>query len=389
MTPELKLVAGCCRWPADAQSHIHSLAMAVSDWHHVAALTRAHRVEGLVWHALRAVEAVPSAVAVELSRMADDVRVEGIRAIGEALRVGGAVAAQGIPYLVVKGLPLAMLAYGTATIKNSIDLDLLVRAEDAVRTAAVLSGLGYQTLRPPRPLDGAEFARWSAVAKEAWMVSDRGQVDLHWDLLDQPDLLAGVDPWPGQRSVALLPGHDLPTLSDPVHLTYLAAHGAMSGWSRLKWLADFAAFIRARPPGEREGLCDEARRIGNSYCLDQGLILAERLLGPSVVPPAIADAGSLELADLAERLILLREPNRVLEKSRAGARLMGRMQWRLRGGSHYKWSEARRRFRDQEIRFRLKWPLTRHSQWVYFPLRMVGAMFSGIYSFVRAPRSES
>mgnify|MGYP006155727539 CR=1 FL=1 len=34
-------------------------------------------------------------------------------------------------------------------------------------------------------------------------------------------------------------------------VVYLAAHGTNHGWSRLKWLADFAAFLAAQPPAVR------------------------------------------------------------------------------------------------------------------------------------------
>jgi len=346
-------------------------------------------VEGLVWNALRtATVALPADAGSELAGMAEEVRVEGIRAIGEALRLRAALQKAGIPFLVIKGLPLAMLSYGTATIKNSIDLDLLVKPADVVRTAALLVELGYKTMRPWRPLDADEFARWSAVAKEAWMVSDRGQVDLHWNLLDQPDLLAALDPWEDTREVDLLPGHSLPTMGDAAHLAYIAAHGAMSGWSRLKWIADFAAFIAARKPHERETLCAEARKIGDSHCLDQGLALANRLLGPGLVPQPAADREAEQLAVMAERLIAMREPGRILEKGRRGARLISKMQWRLRSGARYKWIEARRRFRDQEIRFRLRWPLPRRLQWIFFPLRLFGIWSILGQSLMRAPRSE-
>lgn len=391
MSPELRLIAACCRWPVDAQAleRIASLAAVVTDWDQVVALTRAHRVEGLVWNALRQSQlALPADVGANLARMADEVRVEGIQAIGEALRVRTALERAGIPFLVIKGLPLSMLSYGTATIKNSIDLDLLVKPADVVRTAGLLVELGYKTMRPWRPLDADEFARWSAVAKEAWMVSDRGQVDLHWDLLDQPDLLAGLDPWANIREVDLLPGHSLPTLGDAAHLAYIATHGAMSGWSRLKWLADFAAFIAARPPRERESLCAEARKIGDSRCLDQGLALAHRLLGSGSVPQPAADRDAERLADIAERLISMRQPGRVLEKEWRAARLISQMQWRLRPGAAYKWLEARRRFRDQEIRFRLRLPIHPRFQWIFFPLRLFGICSILGQSLIRRPRSE-
>jgi hypothetical protein len=166
-------------------------------------------------------------------------------------------------------------------------------------------------------------------------------------------------------------------------------HGAMSGWSRLKWIADFSAFLAVRPPEEQEQLCAEARVYTGGRPVDQALILAERLLGQDLVPAVQhPDGPTLVLANLAQRIIAAREPGRVLEAQTRAWTLIGRSQWLLRSGWSYRRSEFNRRMMEQEIRLRLRWPLSRRLQWIYWPLRLPGGLFGWAYRRLRGVPTE-
>lgn len=387
MTPELRFVAVCCRWPGDGyrKTQLDALAEQVGSWDEVVRLTSEHRVEGLVWNAVKSGTVLPGQILGRLERMAEGVRIDAIKGVAEALRICGRLSDANVDFRVFKGLPVAVLAYGTVSVKNSVDLDLLVRPSDAVRTAQLLEAAGYRQMRPWRKLDDREFSSWSAVAKEAWFVGPEGQVDLHWDLLDQPALLKGVDPWEDPRPVPILGGRSLPSLPDVVHLAYLAGHGALSGWSRLKWIADFAAMIRAQPAEDQVRFCDEARLLAGSRPVDQGLVLAETLLGPGLPSPSPRERSRAEaLASLALGIIDRRGATPVFEHDRKAQRLLSRSQWQLGVGAGFRLQEARRRLRDEQLRFRLRWPLPRPLHALYALLSVPGI---GIGVLARAVRS--
>lgn len=56
-------------------------------------------------------------------------------------------------------------------------------------------------------------------------------------------------------------------------------HGALHGWFRIKWLADFVALAAQLPDGELARLHDRAVALGVGPCSAQALLLGERLLG--------------------------------------------------------------------------------------------------------------
>jgi hypothetical protein len=393
VTPELKFIAACCRWPDDDERGrlIAEAATLVRDWNQAARLAEAHRVEGLVAHGLdSATVAIPAEVRGAIQSAADAIRGEAIAAIGEALRVTRAFSSRGIRHLVLKGLPIAILAYGTATLKHSIDLDLYVDKSDGAAACDLLRELGYANRRPWRALDAEEFESWSRVAKEAQFCSNRGVVDLHWGLIDQPALLPGVDPFEHVRTVELLPGHCVPALADSVHLAYLAAHGAMHGWSRLKWLADFSAFIAVRPLAAREALVFESRRFCPGRSIDQALLLVDDLFGSGLVPQDCNgnDPKVRQLVGNALQLISARTPHIAMERDPVTGKILSRSQWLLQPGLGYRLAEVRRRMIESEIRLRLRLRLPRAFHWFYWVLRGPGAIVASLWRAV-LPRNHS
>ena len=393
MNPALRLVAACCRWPDDAirRGRIAAAAQDVDDWNAVLALAEAHRVGGLVADGMeRSDFDAPAHVRAELRQVAARVRADALAKLAETIRISQCLDRLGIQHRILKGVPLAILAYGTPTIKQALDIDVLVRPETAVGTAEALAGLGYRPLTPPRPFTATEFDRWSVVAREAQFQSARAMVDLHWDVSDQPLLLAPLDAFASERRVKLLGQLSVPTLTDAPNFAYLAAHGAFHGWSRLKWLADFSGLLAAYLESERLGLCRAALACGPGRALDQSLLLVERLFGPGIVPsgwrPA-NPAAAAKLADLAEQIIAERRSDSLLEYQPKARRLLSRSRWLLGGGVQYLVSEARRRSRMSETRLRLRLPLPKGLQWAYWPMRLPGELTGRMWRAFRRPRA--
>jgi hypothetical protein len=79
----------------------------------------------------------------------------------------------------------------------------------------------------------------------------------------------------------------VPTLAQPELFAYLAMHGALHGWFRLKWLADLVALAAAVGPEELAEMHHRAASLRVGRCSAQALLLGERILGLTL-PPAWA-----------------------------------------------------------------------------------------------------
>jgi hypothetical protein len=175
----------------------------------------------------------------------------------ESLRLQQAFEAERIPVMIVKGIPVAILAYGELGLKESIDIDLLVPPGAAVEARKVLLGLGYDISLDDLAAD--EFERFARHAVESGFVHSRSglKVDLHWRLATSRRLLRNVDA-EGPAQTVTIPGGSLRTLADDALFAYLSLHGALHNWGRLKWAADLAAFLARRSEAEIADLYEAA-----------------------------------------------------------------------------------------------------------------------------------
>jgi len=387
LSPPLRFVAACCRWPHDEvrEDRLTAAARSIHDWDAVIALTRAHRVEGLVTEAVRSSAlAVPALV----ERWADDVRRElreqALLEIGETLRVGDALAQAGLAFRVLKGVPLGIAAYGRPAIKHSWDIDVLVAPDDAVAAAERIGALGYVPTKPGRRLSTAEFQRWSAVSKHAEFGSPRGiAVELHWRVTSLPGLLGPIDAQAPARSVVLLAGRTVPTLADAPNLAYLAVHGMAHGWSRLKWLADFSALVSTHSETELDALIEQSRAYPAGAALPAAFAVRSRLLGYPL-PAALADAHASGLSELAVSVIAARRADAAIEDDGQAMRAIERICRSLLPGLAYRATYLLRRHRGSEIRLLVALPRGLH--WAYWLVRPYSFLRRSVLRSVRSMR---
>jgi len=293
---ELDAVVDACR--ATIAGEELRLGDGALDWGRVVRLARFHRVQGLVWNAFaRKRMAVPEEAAVPLAADAQAIAADNLSVAVESRDLLNAFQRAGIPVLFLKGLTLAALAYGSVSTKSSADIDILIAESDVGHTAALLSAIGYQ-LTVPR-LAGADAAlrSWHRHHKESvWVHHARGtQIDLHTRLADNPMLIPQVGMNSPSRDVEVAPAVILPTLEEDELFAYLCVHGSSSLWFRLKWVADFAAFIERKSGAELSRLYRRSQELGAARTSGEALLLADALFG------SLEDAAELRAQLLKDR----------------------------------------------------------------------------------------
>lgn len=369
MSAEFDLVCACCRWPDDEERRrrIAEAAEGGIDWARVEALAEAHRVEGLVANGVASLRAVAVEEVLErFERIAQRVKVRALQDVAETLRVSASLERASIRHCVLKGAPVGVRAYGTPLLKRSWDIDILVARDDAVKASALVVELGYRPPHAARPFTQAEFERWSSVSKEAEFHSADRAVEIHWGLADHPMLLAGLGIEQASERTQLLGDRSVPTFPDAETLAYLAVHGAAHGWSRLKWLADFAAFLGARAHGQRQPLIEEARRWPVGLALDQALLLSRDLFGTEL-GSARESAETLRLVGLANSVIRRRGDVRDFDSDPLACRAISQSRWRLMPGLRYRAGCAAIAMRGSEDR--RQFPLAASFGWLYWLMR--------------------
>lgn len=257
-------------------------------WQALLSLAERHRVvPALAAAAAGLFRPAPEPVASRLSALAGQAAFAELALAATTREIVAVLAQRGIACIVLKGVPLSMMIHGRLGMRTSRDIDLLVAPRDAPCALETLGKLGFRA-RDPRFCLAARMRRYKDV--ELFHDGRRQIVELHWRLFDNPHLLPFDDRTTPARAV-LTSGEPCNVLPQRPNLLYLASHGAQHGWSRLKWLADWAALLA--PLGTRgiAAFHDGVEWAEGRRSVAQGLLLCGTLFGWPVPDSVIRDAG--------------------------------------------------------------------------------------------------
>lgn len=286
-TAEFQLAVHCCRLAFDPAHGVPLRRDERVDWERFYRLGRFHRVQGLVWKALANVE-VPGDLARRIAEDAARIAAANRVSLEECRTLANALAGKGVDFLVLKGLPLGVLAYGTPWLKAGVDIDVLIddaRLDDAL---AALRACGFRR-EDGRPDEPAALQAWHRFRKDSeWEKSgSTARVDLHTRLTDNPALIPTIGLGSPRQTVEVVPGAGLPTLAGDELFAHLCVHGASSAWFRLKWVTDLAALLAPKPGDEIRRLYGRSQELGAGRAAGQALLLADSLYGTLAPCPTL------------------------------------------------------------------------------------------------------
>ena len=350
--PELRLLLACARKtlrPVDAE-RIAELCRESLDWPEFQHLVVRHRVAPLVWQSLKRTghAAMPDEVACQLRHIVEYNTLNALKQTAELVRLLRRFEAADIRVLPLKGSTLAVQAYEELKLRHVGDLDLLVDPASLWEADRILKDAGYLRTIPEYTLSRGQAAAYMKIRKDfTYTQPERAiYVELHWRLNQNAHLLPlGLDElWPvrefvifGSDRVAAMPRQEL--------LLYLCAHGAHTGWFRLKWLCDIAELIREDSGLDMTQLIVRARDLGVTRMLFQGILLAHKML--DVPLPDVHSAGMLE--DRTVQNLLQVASESLLQDERYWSTDNTPISWvpvqlryrlKLRANLRYKWHNA-------------------------------------------------
>jgi hypothetical protein len=246
----------------------------------------------------------------ELQARAADLRVQDVARAALlahlAREILAAIAAAGLPAVLVKGLDFAEVAYGGIQNRTFSDIDLLVRPEAMDSLGVLLTGLGYSPEPIPKKRIGHTEWKWTRRNAQWGAIL----VELHTDLVHGPE-------WRGRVSLT----YDL--YADPVaggispaaRMVLAALHGATSHlFGRLQYVVD--GLMIARMEVDAEELRERARRSGAVLPVATMLRLAAELYGCEKSRALVGRLGTIPWGSLERRLITVamvlsaKSPNR-------------------------------------------------------------------------------
>jgi hypothetical protein len=258
---------------------------AFTEWHGLTPL--------LYWHVDRACPGLDAPWLARLRRSFDQTLQWNLRLAAELRRLQSLLSADPLPVLAYKGPALAYDLYRHLGLRDSEDLDLLVRREHLSRASACLVAAGYL---PEYDLAGMALEDYVAHACERNFVHPElgVMVELHWQITPPafavhfPEEEVWRDP---QRLEFNQVSCSAPSLE--VLLLALSTHGAKHMWERINWLVDIAELSGRDHTLDWERVRQMADRMHLRRVLHLAVQLAQNLVGGEM-PPALAEGIRLD-----------------------------------------------------------------------------------------------
>lgn len=296
--------------------------LAPFDWSEVLGLARRHRISPYVSHRLEVLAALldqvglapPTAVAASFRADAQSALFHEMALMAELQRIKARFDAAGITFLVIKGLVLSSRCHGQMGLRVNHDIDLVVSPKQLLEAHEVLVCMGCHLVEPAGNPAPEILMQWAQRTKDFVYLAPVGNtvIELHHRLFDNNALCDG-EVFARARSVTLFEQAEVLTLHERDELAYLALHGALHAWSRLKWLIDLALVCQCVQPAVVARIAQEIRGAAGERALSQVISLLRKIYGVEYMAPmpetwitrilvsaarrAIVDSGTKELED--------------------------------------------------------------------------------------------
>ena len=298
------LLAACAEIPAQEKAQrIRLLLRQPVRWKVLLDLADRHGTQPLLYQALVAIDdagAVPSHHIPAIERRYQINLHKALLLSRELIRIVDHLSSLDIEFMPYKGLALAELLYHDIALRQTGDIDLLIRPQDFSRVRDAVRELGYS---PHATLSAAEQRAYLKSGYECAFDCSAGPnlLEVQWSL--QPRFYA-IDFDTAalfQRAVTVtVAGRPMKTPSPEDLLLVLSAHAAKHVWGRLVWLCDIARLMTL-PALDWSRIGSHAKALGIVRIVRVTMLLANRLLSAPISPAAQAslpeDSAASALAD--------------------------------------------------------------------------------------------
>jgi len=289
---ELLLVLACARAQLNpaAAGEIASAAAQPLDWLKAIDLASGHELSPILSCQVQqhATARVPETIRLCFIERFRAHTIRNFELTRELLDILSLLEKRGVGALAFKGPVLSQQLYGDLSLREFLDLDILVAPTHASTVIALLSAKGFD---PPFILTPQQFARFQSMRSQMGLSHPAKNVlvEVHWALLTPgyTFLPAAEIAWDFLHTVSIA-GRAVKTFSHEIQVLFSCLHQAKHNWTRLGWLMDLAALIRQSPAMDWQQIQKRAGSFGTARMIRVSLQLV-RLLFQVTLPVRVID----------------------------------------------------------------------------------------------------
>jgi hypothetical protein len=290
--PEMELILACCRNASEpaAEDAVLQKVNAGVDWDLLAELMEFHGVTLVVGRKLSVIGSsrVPKDLLERFRCWEIEAARQNLGQTVELLRIIELLQESGVDVIPFRGMALATQLYGELTLRQSSDIDLIIRRQDVLTVKRILSSAGYAPSSCLSPAQETAFIRAASVY-ELWNRDRNVRLELHWKdsqhvALPLPDDFV----WKGCQLISF-GGLQVITLAHETLLLLLCAHGTKHCWQQLRYVSDVAELVRLSRDIDWVSVLRKAAELGARSMVMTGLGLSYQVLGAPLPEEVLRD----------------------------------------------------------------------------------------------------
>ncbi|MEI6286840.1 MAG: nucleotidyltransferase family protein [Bacillota bacterium] len=210
----------------------------------------------------------PKEIMDKLNQQSTKDQLQAMELAAETIRLVRLLESNGIRVIVLKGAALAVPLYGDVGMRPTHDVDLLINKADVQAAYALVETYGYKSDHDllSRKFTNKQLAATLKASHHEKFQKERLVVELHWQLKPYLKQDVAFDKLFHDSQLLSLLNIKLHVINTNELFVYLALHGAMHGWCRIRWLLDIALLAKhhPHPSGEITEFANQAIILINS-----------------------------------------------------------------------------------------------------------------------------
>jgi hypothetical protein len=278
----ITLVLACSRIALSSGviSIIRDCASQVSNWHYVLQIASLNGIVPLLYTHLKKIcpDLIPNDIMNQLNGMYVTNSKKNLAGSATLLTILTAFSKNDIIAVPFKGPVIAERVYGSVSLRQFSDLDILIKKRDTLKACNLLAENGYEAEVMLYGKKGEEYLEFE---NSISFFCNRGRpsIDLHWEMTGRYLLNSmDMDTLEGNLEYSGFLGQKVLSISDDLTLIYLCIHGTSHCWEKLEWLCCFAEMIRRKDKREILQIIELAGKMGCKRMLYLGFYLGYDLL---------------------------------------------------------------------------------------------------------------
>ena len=246
-------------------------------WDEFIQLAIRHCLVPQIYNNLKDSSQIPSDILLRLKKYSSQLGFRTLHNTAEVLRITKFFEKKQSELIFIKGLPLTLQLFGDHNLRQSCDIDFLVRESDLPVVINHMTELGYQTVSPQYRLEGKRFKYHLNNFRDISFFHPqyKTSVEVHFKLGYRWVDFLSFDQI--SKHYVLYKNINIPTLSCEENFVFLMLNGASEGWRFLRGLYDIVKYIERQPSPNWQIVWQLSKQLGVIDILSQTLILVNHV----------------------------------------------------------------------------------------------------------------